>query len=55
MSTTLWLCEHNWVQTCADCDFYPCIGSDDYEDPYEPNDCDEFCHSDGEDGEEVEL
>ncbi len=40
MSTTLWLCENNWVQTCEDCDFYPCVNTRD--DPSEPNDCDQF-------------
>lgn len=43
MSTTLWLCEHNWEQRCWDCDFYPCVPSNEY-DPSEPNDCDEFSH-----------
>jgi len=50
MSTTLWLCEHFWVQRCIDCDFYPCVWSTD--DPHEQNDCDEFCHTDDEDDEE---
>lgn len=42
MSTTLWLCEHSWVQTCEDCDFHAgCVPSAQYE-PWEPNDCDQF-------------
>lgn len=40
MSTTLWLCEHNWVQRCTDCDFYPCTQMP--EDSDASNDCDEF-------------
>ncbi len=42
MSTTLWLCDHGWEQRCADCDFHiSCTQETD--DPWEPNDCDEFC------------
>lgn len=42
MSTTLWLCENNWIQRCEDCDFWPgCVPSEQY-DESEPNDCDQF-------------
>ena len=41
MSTTLWLCDHNWEQRCEDCSFYPCVNATD--DPSELNDCDQFC------------
>lgn len=43
MSTTLWLCNHDWRETCADCDFdYSCVWS---QADGKPDDCDEFCHS----------
>lgn len=43
MSTTLWLCGHNWEQRCIDCDFHISC-TQETNDPWEVNDCDEFTH-----------
>jgi hypothetical protein len=51
MSTALWLSEHSWEQRCADCDFHiSCTQETD--DLWELNDCDEFTHSGEDDDEE---
>lgn len=46
MSTTKWLLDNDFVQRCADCDFYPC--SNTREDVFASNDCDMFTHEEEE-------